>query len=122
MLSCNSLLQKLERFPRIPLAHTCGDALEHLPRLSGQLKREVFIKRDDSLGPALGGNKTRKLEYLLAEAGQRGARKVVTFGGLQSNHARITARGGPQTGSGTSPVLFRKASRVNSPAIYCSTS
>jgi D-cysteine desulfhydrase family pyridoxal phosphate-dependent enzyme len=55
------------------------------------LKREVFIKRDDYIGPGLGGNKTRKLEYLLADAQQRVARKVVTFGGLQSNHARITA-------------------------------
>jgi 1-aminocyclopropane-1-carboxylate deaminase/D-cysteine desulfhydrase-like pyridoxal-dependent ACC family enzyme len=49
------------------------------------------VKRDDLLGPALGGNKTRKLEYLLAEARQQGATKVVTFGGLQSNHARLTA-------------------------------
>jgi 1-aminocyclopropane-1-carboxylate deaminase/D-cysteine desulfhydrase-like pyridoxal-dependent ACC family enzyme len=49
------------------------------------------VKRDDLLGPALGGNKTRKLEYLMAEARQQGATKVVTFGGLQSNHARLTA-------------------------------
>lgn len=94
MLSSEALLQKLDSFPRIPLAEY-PTPLEHLPRLSAQLKREVFIKRDDYLGPALGGNKTRKLEYLLAEvpqrAPQRGVRKVVTFGGLQSNHARITA-------------------------------
>jgi D-cysteine desulfhydrase family pyridoxal phosphate-dependent enzyme len=90
MISSDSLLQKLESFPRIPLADASATPLEHLPRLSAQLKREIFIKRDDSLGPGLGGNKTRKLEYLLAEAQQRGRRKVVTFGGLQSNHARIT--------------------------------
>src|SRR5215210_9117955 len=89
-LSNNSLLQKLESFPRIPLAQY-PTPLEHLPRLSAQLKREVFVKRDDVLGPGLGGNKTRKLEYLLAQAQQRGTRKIVTFGGLQSNHARITA-------------------------------
>ncbi len=49
------------------------------------------MKRDDLLGPALGGNKTRKLEYLMAEARHQGATRVATFGGLQSNHARLTA-------------------------------
>ena len=49
------------------------------------------MKRDDLLGPALGGNKTRKLEYLMADAQRQGAKKVATFGGLQSNHARLTA-------------------------------
>jgi 1-aminocyclopropane-1-carboxylate deaminase/D-cysteine desulfhydrase-like pyridoxal-dependent ACC family enzyme len=62
-----------------------------MPRLSAALGREIFVKRDDSLGPGLGGNKTRKLEYLLPEALQHGSRRVVTFGGLQSNHARLTA-------------------------------
>ena len=71
MLSHDAILQKLERFPRIPLADPSATPLEYLPRLSAQLKREVFIKRDDALGPALGGNKTRKLEYLLAAAQQR---------------------------------------------------
>ncbi|HEU0297282.1 MAG TPA: pyridoxal-phosphate dependent enzyme [Anaerolineales bacterium] len=90
MLSAESILQKLEFYPRIPLAEF-PTPLEHLPCLSARLRREVFIKRDDYLGPGLGGNKTRKLEYLLAEAKGRGLRKVVTYGGLQSNHARITA-------------------------------
>ena len=91
MFSSDSLLKQLDSFPRIPLADPSATPLEHLPRLSAQLQREVFIKRDDVLGPGLGGNKTRKLEYLLAEARQRGRKKIVTFGGLQSNHARITA-------------------------------
>jgi D-cysteine desulfhydrase family pyridoxal phosphate-dependent enzyme len=90
MLSTESILQKLASFPRIPLAEY-PTPLEHLPCLSAQLKREIFIKRDDGIGPGLGGNKTRKLEYLLAQAQRRGMHKVVTFGGLQSNHARITA-------------------------------
>ena len=55
-------------------------------------------------GPGLGGNKTRKLEYLLADAQHRGARKVVTFGGLQSNHARLTAAAACQLG--LEPHLF----------------
>jgi D-cysteine desulfhydrase len=49
------------------------------------------MKRDDQIGPALGGNKARKLEYLLADAQRSGMHRVVTFGGLQSNHARMTA-------------------------------
>src|SRR6266511_5821343 len=103
MLSGDAILQKLARFPRIPLAEY-PTPLEHLPRLSNQLKREVFIKRDDSFGPGLGGNKTRKLEYLLAEAKQSGLHKVVTFGGLQSNHARITAAAARKVG--LEPHLF----------------
>jgi D-cysteine desulfhydrase family pyridoxal phosphate-dependent enzyme len=97
MLSPESILQRLERFPCIPLAEY-PTALEYLPRLSAQLKREVFIKRDDVIGPALGGNKTRKLEYLLGAIQQRGLSKVATFGGLQSNHARITAAGARKLG------------------------
>jgi len=85
-----SIQKKLDHYPRIPLAEY-PTPLEHLPRLSAEIGREIYIKRDDGIGPGLGGNKTRKLEYLLAEAQRRGARRVVTFGGLQSNHARITA-------------------------------
>jgi D-cysteine desulfhydrase family pyridoxal phosphate-dependent enzyme len=103
MLSGDLLLQRLERFPRIPLADY-PTPLEHLPRLSAELKREVFIKRDDILGPGLGGNKTRKLEYLLAEAQQRRTHKIATFGGLQSNHARITAAAARKLG--LEPHLF----------------
>jgi D-cysteine desulfhydrase family pyridoxal phosphate-dependent enzyme len=104
MLSGDLILQKLGRFPRVPLADPSATPLEHLPRLSSQLKREVFIKRDDTLGPGMGGNKSRKLEYLLGEAQQRGMHKVVTFGGLQSNHARITAAAARNLG--LEPHLF----------------
>src|SRR5512139_984984 len=85
-----TLGEKLAALPRLPLAEY-PTPLEPLPRLSADLGRPVWIKRDDQIGPGLGGNKTRKLEYLLAEAQQRGAGKIATFGGLQSNHARITA-------------------------------
>jgi D-cysteine desulfhydrase family pyridoxal phosphate-dependent enzyme len=108
MLTPSSLQHSLERYPRIRLAEY-PTPLEFLPRLSRQLGRQVLIKRDDQIGPGLGGNKTRKLEYLLADAQQRGFRKVVTFGGLQSNHARITAAAARRLG--LEPHLFFFASR-----------
>lgn len=103
MSSYLQLQEKLGRYPRICLAKY-PTPLEYLPRLSARLRRDIYIKRDDGIGPALGGNKTRKLEYLLAEARQRGFRKVVTFGGLQSNHARITAAAALK--QGFEPHLF----------------
>ena len=103
MASQDLIKEKLDRFVRVPLAEY-PTPLEYLPRLSAELGREIYIKRDDGMGPGLGGNKTRKLEYLLAEAKQRRARKVVTFGGLQSNHARITAAAACKLG--LEPHLF----------------
>ena len=97
MNSIYSLQERLDRIPRLSLCQT-PTPLEHLPRLSATLKHELFIKRDDGIGPGLGGNKTRKLEYLLADAKHKGARKVVTFGGLHSNHARLTAAAATQLG------------------------
>jgi L-cysteate sulfo-lyase len=58
------------------------------------------------LGPGCGGNKTRKLEYLLAEAQRKGLRKVATFGGLQSNHARLTAAAANRLGMETHLFYF----------------
>ncbi|MDW8319007.1 MAG: pyridoxal-phosphate dependent enzyme [Anaerolineae bacterium] len=84
------LLALINTHPRVPLAHY-PTPLVALPRLSTALGRPLYLKRDDEIGPALGGNKTRKLEFLLADALRRGHRKVATFGGLQSNHARLTA-------------------------------
>ncbi len=101
------LYTQLDRYPRLPLAEY-PTPLQFLPHLSEQLQRPIYLKRDDEIGPGGGGNKTRKLEYLLAEAQQRaqqrGARKVATFGGLQSNHARITAAAARQIG--LEPHLF----------------
>jgi D-cysteine desulfhydrase len=65
--------------------------LEPLPRLSKALGGpEIWIKRDDQLGLAGGGNKTRKLEYVMAAALQDGAKAVMTVGAVQSNHCRLT--------------------------------
>jgi len=73
-------------------------ALAHLPtpiqrprRLAKAMGADIFVKRDDMTGGAEGGNKIRKLEYLLAAALAEGADTVITCGGIQSNHARATA-------------------------------
>jgi D-cysteine desulfhydrase len=77
--------------PRLPLAHL-PTPLEPLPRLSERLGgAEIWIKRDDQTGLAGGGNKTRKLEFLIADARSRGAHTVITGGAPQSNHCRQTA-------------------------------
>lgn len=78
-------------FPRIHLAHL-PTPLERLDRLSRELGGpEIWIKRDDCTGLSTGGNKTRKLEFLMAEAQAQGAELVMTQGAIQSNHARQTA-------------------------------
>jgi D-cysteine desulfhydrase len=84
--------------PRLPLAHL-PTPLEPLPRLSAHLGgAEIWIKRDDQTGLAGGGNKTRKLEFLIADAQARGARTVITGGAPQSNHCRQTAAACARTG------------------------
>lgn len=81
----------LARFPRVHLAHL-PTPLERLDRLSKELGGpEIWIKRDDCTGLSTGGNKTRKLEFLMAEAQAQGAEMVMTQGATQSNHARQTA-------------------------------
>ena len=62
-----------------------------LESISTRYGREIYIKRDDLCGVALGGNKVRKLEYLLAQAQADGCDTVFTTGGAQSNHAMLTA-------------------------------
>ncbi|WP_075996955.1 D-cysteine desulfhydrase [Salaquimonas pukyongi] len=80
----------LARFPRIHLAHL-PTPLEPMPRLSKEFGIDLWIKRDDCTGLSTGGNKTRKLEFLMAEAEAEGADMVMTQGATQSNHARQTA-------------------------------
>ena len=81
---------KLARFPRLRITHG-PTPLEPMARLTEALGGpNLWIKRDDCTGLASGGNKTRKLEYLMAEALQLGADTVITQGATQSNHARQT--------------------------------
>ena len=82
---------KIGRLPRVRLA-TLPTPLEEAPRLTKMLGGpRILFKRDDNDGFALGGNKARKLEFLIADAMQKGADTIITTGGVQSNHARITA-------------------------------
>jgi len=80
----------LARFSRVRLAHL-PTPLEPLPRLSEELGIDLWIKRDDCTGLAGGGNKTRKLEFLLGAAFEEDADTLVTLGAVQSNHVRQTA-------------------------------
>ena len=88
----------LARFPRLFLAHL-PTPLEPLDRLSAELGGpEIWIKRDDCTGLSTGGNKTRKLEFLMAEAQAMRADVVMTQGATQSNHARQTAAAAARLG------------------------
>jgi D-cysteine desulfhydrase len=83
-------LHLLHQFPRLELLGA-PTPLEHLPRLSDYLGRDIFIKRDDFTPVAMGGNKLRKLEFLAADALREGADVLLTAGAIQSNHVRQTA-------------------------------
>ncbi|HJX82014.1 MAG TPA: pyridoxal-phosphate dependent enzyme, partial [Candidatus Udaeobacter sp.] len=81
----------MKEIPRLHFAHL-PTPIEELPRLSETLGGpRILIKRDDQTGLAFGGNKTRKLEFLVAEALEQGAQTLITGGALQSNHCRQTA-------------------------------
>ena len=83
-------MKKLSDFSRIPFGIT-PTPLYKLENISREFGKNIYIKRDDMIGVALGGNKVRKLEYLLADARDKGADVVLTAGGPQSNHAMLTA-------------------------------
>ncbi|QZY97605.1 1-aminocyclopropane-1-carboxylate deaminase/D-cysteine desulfhydrase [Pantoea dispersa] len=83
-------MKSVEEFERVPLGFF-PTPLEPLPRLSEMLGITLTIKRDDYSGFGGGGNKVRKLEYLMAEACKAGVTVVITTGGHQSNHARMVA-------------------------------
>ncbi|HEV2695028.1 MAG TPA: D-cysteine desulfhydrase family protein [Verrucomicrobiae bacterium] len=89
---------RIDSLPRHPLAHL-PTPLEELPALTRQLAGpKLLIKRDDQTGLALGGNKTRKLEFLLGDAIAKGADTLITLGAVQSNHCRQTAAAAAKAG------------------------
>jgi L-cysteate sulfo-lyase len=88
----------LSNFPRFALAHL-PTPLEPLTRLRQHIGGpKLYIKRDDCTGLALGGNKTRKAEFLIGAALSEGATVIVSEGGLQSNHVRQTAAAAAKAG------------------------
>ncbi|XBS68596.1 D-cysteine desulfhydrase [Acerihabitans sp. KWT182] len=101
----------LARFPRLSLGQF-PTPLEALPNLSRYLGGPaLYIKRDDSTGLATGGNKTRKLEFLLADALEKGADVVITQGATQSNHVRQTIAAAAKIGLKTQVLLEKRVER-----------
>ncbi len=95
----------LARLPHLPMAFL-PTPLQPLPRLSARLGgSSLWVKRDDQTGLALGGNKARKLEYLLGEAIAQAADTLITTGAPQSNHARQTAAAAARAGLQCALVL-----------------
>lgn len=80
----------LKKYPKVKLTDF-PSKIYHLKQLSKLLGVEIYIKRDDLFAIGLGGNKLRKLEYLLGEATKQNASHIFTVGAVQSNHARMTA-------------------------------
>jgi L-cysteate sulfo-lyase len=98
----------LSRFPRVRLGHS-PTPLEPMPALSRTLGGpNLFIKRDDCTGLATGGNKTRKLEFLMGEAREQGAEVVITQGAVQTNHGRQTAAAAARLGMACEILLERR--------------
>ncbi len=88
----------LAAFPRVRFGHS-PTPLEFMPNLTRHLGGpNLYIKRDDCTGLATGGNKTRKLEFLVAQALEQGADTLITQGAVQSNHARQTAAAAARMG------------------------
>ena len=99
---------KLLKFSRVDLCHQ-PTPLEFMPRLSEKLGGpKLWVKRDDCTGLATGGNKTRKLEFLVGDALEQGADVLVTQGAVQSNHVRQTAAAACKFGLDCHALLERR--------------
>jgi len=100
----NELYDRIDRLPRVSLA-SLPTPLDDCPRLSTALGVPVSIKRDDLTGLALGGNKTRQLEFILARALSLGSDTLVTMAAVQSNQCRQTAAAARRLGLAVHLVL-----------------
>ncbi len=99
----------MKEAPRIRFAHL-PTPIEEMKTLSAELGGpRIFVKRDDATGLALGGNKTRKLEFLVADALGKGAKTLITAGAAQSNHCRQTAAAAARFGLECTLVLNGQA-------------
>ena len=107
-MSAGSKQINFDHFPRVRLGHL-PTPIEALPRLSDHLGGpSLFIKRDDCTGLATGGNKTRKLEFLVGDAIEQNADMLVTQGAVQSNHVRQTAAAACRFGMTCHGLLERR--------------
>lgn len=100
-------MRNLDDFSRVRLG-TFPTPLYKLGNLSRELGKDLYVKRDDLTGVALGGNKVRKLEFLLAQAQEQGADTVLTAGGPQSNHAMLTTACAARLGMRSILVLKKR--------------
>jgi L-cysteate sulfo-lyase len=103
----------LDRFPRVSLSHapTPLEPLDQLRRVIGGPR--LWIKRDDCTGLAQGGNKARKLEFLVADALKKGCDTLITPGAVQSNHVRMTAAAAARFGMKCHAVLERRVTETD---------
>lgn len=98
----------ISHLPRVKLVHA-PTPLEFLPNLTKALNGpDIYIKRDDATGLATGGNKTRKLEFLIGDALAKGANHVITQGATQSNHVRQTIAAAKKFGLKVSVILEQR--------------
>ena len=100
-------MKTLDSFPRLSLG-SFPTPVQKLENISALLHTNVYVKRDDLTGLGLGGNKVRKLEFLLADARNQGAEIVFTTGGAQSNHAMLTAAAAGKVGMKAILVLKKR--------------
>ena len=108
----------LSRFPRVHLAHL-PTPLEYLPRLTEHLGGpKIYVKRDDCTGLGTGGNKTRKLEFLMADAVNHDATVIITQGAVQSNHARQTAAAACKLGMRSELVFEKRVTDATEPYMH----
>ena len=105
----------LDRFPRVQLAHL-PTPLELMPRLSEHLGGpKIYVKRDDCTGLGTGGNKTRKLEFVMADAVEKNADVVITQGAMQSNHVRQTAAASGKLGMDCEVIFEQRVADPSDP-------
>ncbi len=100
-------MKPLSAFSRVPLG-IFPTPIQKLDNISRILGTNVYFKRDDLTGLGLGGNKVRKLEFLLADARKTGAEIVFTTGGAQSNHAMLTAAAAGKLGMKAILILKKR--------------
>ncbi|MFZ0214102.1 MAG: D-cysteine desulfhydrase family protein [Candidatus Acidiferrales bacterium] len=107
VFSHDSLRAILEAYPRCRLAHL-PTPLQRLERLSARYDVNLLIKRDDETGLAFGGNKARKLDFLMADVLEQGARSVISWAGVQSNWCRQLAAACCHLGIRPVLLLFKR--------------